>query len=51
MWLFLLFYVLVLNFVLRAPYVRFNTFCHVWVTEWSSIGIVAANSASYMFSW
>ena len=42
----------VLNiFVLLAPYVCFHIFSLVKVTDWPSIGKIAAHSAYEMFSW
>ena len=37
-------------FVLLAPYVCFHIFSSVKVTEWPTIGKIAAHSV-YMFSW
>ena len=50
--MFLLFYVLVFNFlVLLAPYVCYHIFSYVYVTEWPPIGKIAAHSAYEMLSW
>ena len=38
-------------FVLLAPYVCFHNYRYVWVTEWPTIGKIAAHSAYDMFSW
>ena len=38
-------------FVLLAPYVCFQIFSSVKVTEWPPIGKIAAHSAYEMFSW
>ena len=45
LWWFLLFYVLVLIFVMLAPYVSFQIFGYVLVTAWTPFGKIAANSA------
>ena len=36
--------------MLFEPYVRFHSFSWVWVTEWTPIGKIAAQSAYAMFS-
>ena len=50
LWCFFLFYVLVFNtFVLLALYVCFHILVNL--TDWPSIGKIAAHSAYKMFSW